>query len=443
MKKQLLVIGLAVTTLVMTSCSNDELVTNKAISGTQQTIGFSATTKGVSRSTVVNKASDLGNFAVWGFWGDNTALPENQDIYIGPNVKFTAYPAKGTAYYFNAVAGNAEVGTPPAHKLLAEVINYTSSGWNYASNDVWNWPYREEEANKKYTGDVKLDFFAVSPATLSGVKICGAGDMALAAKTIEYTTPDVNNQIDLCYAAATDQSANGGGTVTLNFKHALSQIMFKAKKDNNMTVEVKDIELCNIGKTGTFTMESTTDAQKKTKPGSWGAVTGSIPTLAGFSSSAAIAIEDTYAGDEAPGKLLTDEGQELLIIPQTTTAWDPENETVATTTGAYVKISCRVARGSQWLIGGVQTDGTTALYADRYFPVSLTWQQGKKYIYTLLFGGVKNADRDDDDDPGDDIGGGDNPGGYDEEGNVQPPTLAIRFSATIDDWDDANQDITF
>lgn len=134
---------------------------------------------------------------------------------------------------------------------------------------------------------------------------------------------------------------------------------------------------------------------------------------------------------------LTEKGQELLLIPQSINPWNPTSGTKATeSNGGYIAVTFRyrLSNSTEWITGPGTTDG----YETTYFPLTAEWGKGKKFNYTLLFGGAE------------DNGGGDDPGntnpdpgnGYDEDGNPKAPSVAITFNPTVSDWDEYKVDIT-
>ena len=287
---------------------------------------------------------------------------------------------------------------------------------------------------------LKLDFYAVSPASVKSLTTLANTNKKVAA----FSATSVPSMVDLCYASAINQTADANATVNLKFKHALSQITFLAKKDNDMVVEINEIQLRNLINGGDYALPTNIATDATSQNGVWtlGTNTSSYP---GFTvTGSPIAIPDANAGDAAKPFELTKSGEELLIIPQSTisNAWDPTKVTDATaphgtadaTTKVVLRIQCRVSRGGTWLLGSATT------FEWRNFPINVEYKQGYKYKYILLFGGVK------DDTPGEDTGdnpGEDTPGGYEDDGKVAAPTVPIRFNATAIDWTDAVSDVTF
>ena len=82
------------------------------------------------------------------------------------------------------------------------------------------------------------------------------------AKFVNFkVNDDVAAQQDLIYAVKTNQSKPGEDAantpVALNFRHALSQIVFQAKNTNaNLYVEISGVDVVNVGNTNTFTFPS-------------------------------------------------------------------------------------------------------------------------------------------------------------------------------------------
>ena len=106
----------------------------------------------------------------------------------------------------------------------------------------------------------------------------------------------------------------------------------------------------------------------------------------------------------------------MLNIPQELTAWTVSGAS-KTKKGAddakqcYLEISCKIRQSGVYLLGSASE------YKTIYVPFGDTWEQGKRHIYTLIFGG-----------------------GYDDQGEaVLKP---IEFDAETTDWSDAaNNDV--
>lgn len=259
------------------------------------------------------------------------------------------------------------------------------------------------------------------------------------APTIEnYIVPtDVADQKDLLYAVKSQSQTEG--QVTLNFRHALSQIVFQAKNTNeNLYVEIDGVTICNLGNTNTFTYPTAnTDDSiinhngegETTTTGAW----GTWENLTGGNTDYPVTFTAVPVPGDGAVKSLTntnDTGKEfsskaMLLLPQTTTAWVPAtgNAKPENQDGTYFLVDCKICNvaGDAYASDDVVLwDGPAAV------PVALNWEQGKKYIYTFVFG--------------------DGNGGYDPDptdpNKPNPVLIPITFDVTVDDFVPvANQDI--
>lgn len=264
----------------------------------------------------------------------------------------------------------------------------------------------------------------------------------------------VGSQVDLLYAVKKDQSKTNG-KVNLNFRHALSQIVFQAKNTNaNLYVEIAGVSVANVGGTNTFTFPS---ANTETNivdhdenadgvyedgefgssinyDGSWGAwdnlTSGTEKYDVDFT-------KTPVPGNNTLVALTTknDAGKEynsnaMLLLPQTTTAWNPETNPLPGTgnTGSYLLVDCAIFN----VAGDDYADGDVCLWGEQKegawttkelaIPVAFDWQQGKKYVYTLVFGeGNGGYDPDPEPDPDPD--------------KPDPVLVPITFEITVDDFE--------
>lgn len=251
--------------------------------------------------------------------------------------------------------------------------------------------------------------------------------------TIEdYTVPTaVAEQKDLLYAVKTQSE----GQVTLNFRHALSQIVFQAKNTNaNLYVEIKGVTVNKLGNVNTFTYPTAnTDNNIVNHEGTTGTITydgswGTWDALNGGTTNYPVEFEAVPIPGDNDVKSLTntnDTGKEfssnaMLLLPQTTTAWNPEGGKPADQNGTYFLVDCKICNvaGDDYATSDVVLwEGPAAI------PVAFNWEQGKKYIYTFVFG--------------------DGNGGYDPDPEDPTPVLLpITFNVTVDDFVPvANQDV--
>lgn len=295
----------------------------------------------------------------------------------------------------------------------------------------------ENQSGVRYWPETAVDFYAHVNA---GTNFIWSTE---SAPTIKDFTPNptVADQLDLLYAVKTAQNKKST-PVELNFRHALSQIVFNAKNTNeNLYVEIKGVKIVNVGGTNTFTYPTTdtdskfvshdgTGALPSTGAGSWAELTSgassyevdfttAIP-VAGDADGVSI-VDLTTANDS--GKEFN--SQAMLLLPQTTTAWDPEAAPAPGTnnTGSYFLIDCAIWNVATDEINkddDVQLWGENGATKELAIPVTFAWEQGKKYIYTFVFGKGN--------------------GGYDPENpdpdpdDPDPVLVPIDFEITVDDF---------
>lgn len=248
----------------------------------------------------------------------------------------------------------------------------------------------------------------------------------------------VGNQVDLLYAVKTNQSKTDG-KVSLNFRHALSQIVFQAKNTNaNLYVEIAGVSVVNVGGTNTFTFPSanteTNIDHPETGPGDdgvyedgeFGSITydaswGTWDNLTSGTEKYDVDFDKTSVpGNNTLVSLTTknDAGKEynsnaMLLLPQNTTAWDPETNPLpgaVGNTGSYLLVDCAIfnVAGDDYVDGDVclwgELQGSEWKTKELAIPVAFDWEQGKKYVYTLVFGegnGGYDPDPEPDPDPED------------------------------------------
>lgn len=374
------ILALASCTLIA-SCSNDEVT---EISDADA-ISFGATTGSISRATNVYCNANMPvAFNVWASYTDGSL----------------------TSTYING-----------------DEITLQNGRWVNSTGTRY-WPA---------TGT--LDFYAV--VNDGGKMNWNNGVPAIEGFDVSTT---LANQTDLLYAVKTGQSKpTDGSKVMLNFRHALSQVVFRAVNTNpNLYVEVEGVTICNVTSGGTYTFSAaSTDGNiddhsgngiyQNAGRGSWAlnfgskanyAASFSAVALNGDSSAASLSLTDT---DEA-GKAWDNV---MMLLPQgATAAWDPKNGKPVDSTGTYFLVKCKI-----WNVAGdSHTANDVVLWsdasgnaADVAVPVSINWEEGKKYVYTFIFG--------------------EGNGGYDPE-DPKPVLFPITFDVSVDDFVNVgNQDV--
>lgn len=298
--------------------------------------------------------------------------------------------------------GNAFMGendTEPAWNGVK--INHTTGKWDYANSaDIKYWP-----------GTVKpLDFYAVNPATfdMENMMTHYGWNFNKDSQQITYTCIDEFGQnkgisnLDVMYATAKNQTKdNNAGKVGLVFKHILCQVAFKAKtQDANMQVEIESINIHNVNTGGIFTIPTGIPANKD-----W--------QLTGISRTFSIGMNGTTSVNNTGTDVFT---KSILFVPQQLTKWATTASTPMTIEEAdvakqcYLEIICKIS------IDDTYPHGTATKFEKLYVPFEADWQPGKRYVYTLIFGG-----------------------GYTANGN--PVLTPISFEPSVEKWEDTNRDI--
>ena len=275
-------------------------------------------------------------------------------------------------------------------------------------------------------------------------------NMSTAPYGITYTPPTAaDNQIDIIYSVAKNQTKPASGITALNFRHAVSLISFKAaNKIPHAQITIESISINNVATAGSFAFPDA-DTQPNTEKHDG---TGTAPTVestgkwSNFQYPAARNNSGRYftttplsgtivmkVNDETVKNLTdfttsgtkeTNYNKTLMLIPQTRAAWTPATakSAFAQTAGAYLTIKCKIQNIA------LETDtepSATDIYIwddgkggtkELAIPLDVNWEAGKKYIYTITFNGKGS-------------------GGYDPD-NGGEVLIPINLTATIHTADD-------
>ena len=347
--------------------------------------------------------------------------------------------AANNAIGFHVVGNKAETRATPItssnlNKTDFKVYAFTKDGKAFmGKNDTelaWNginikykggkWDYANE-SDLRYWPSTSLDFYAVNPGTFEkgsysyGMDLNYTWKIASSSQTIHYSAFDEYGQtsanktqnIDVMYGIAKDQTytAENGGKVTFQFKHILSQVVFKAKTAlENMEVNINEIKIHNIKYAGTFTLPTTS-----TESGTWTL----NPILPGTDGKRHNAFTVVKGQNITVTNTVTDISSEtpMLNTPQTLKAWDvttpktKEQADAADPIESYLEITCKIKQEGEYVFG------SESAYNTLYVPFGTTWEIGKRHIYTLIFGG-----------------------GYNNQG--QAILKPINFKADVENWKD-------
>jgi len=358
---------------------------------------FGALLMGCSDEEIANVETSSQNaigFNVLSNAAETRATPITNSNLTSTDFDVFAFTADGTAFM-------GKVDTDFEHDGVK--IVYKDGKWDYDdANDLRYWP---SEA---------LDFYAFNPGTVSeDMMVFYSWEATKDVQKISYTCMDeygsgtTHANYDVMYAMAKGQTKDmNNGIVKFNFKHILSQVVFKAKTQyDNMQVDIDMIKIHNFKFAGAFTLPATAE-----ETGSWSSPDLTFPHAFTVVKDKSITVEgNTTATDISTST-------PMLNIPQTLTAWtvSAPNKSKLEADNAkqcYLEISCKIRQSGAYLLGSASE------YKTIYVPFGDTWVAGKRHIYTLIFGG-----------------------GYDDQGEaVLNP---IRFDAETTGWVDAdNKDV--
>lgn len=373
--------------LAFTACSNDETVD---LNQDGNVISFAVTANNPSR------VSDVAGQGVY----CNNNKPKEFTVYA------TVGEGEGRKSYINGdvikLVGDEYVNQGGTRYWPADPVTFFA-----AQNATVNW----------------ADWFTATPAT--------------PAPTVDFTVEEhVNAQKDFVYARKT-QSKSANAPVNLNFRHALSQIVFQAQNTNaQLDIVIDEVKIVNVAGTGTFTFPSTgtesviEDHDQTTTPtisnqGTW--------ALEAANQSFAVNVPDANQAVHGNSEIVkltsaNETGKEysvnaMLLLPHygaATTAWVPSSGKATSSTGSYFLVKCSIRNvnaGNGEAVTGEDVYLWGASGATKYvaIPASFAWEQGKKYIYTFVFGNGN--------------------GGYDPDTDTPTPVLVpISFTISVDDF---------
>ena len=327
---------------------------------------FGALLMGCSDEEIANVETSSRNaigFNVLSNAAETRATPTTPSNLTSTDFDVFAFTADGTAFM-------GKVDTEYGHDGVN--IVYKDNKWDYKNaNDLRYWP---SEA---------LDFYAFNPGTVSeDMMVFYSWEATKDVQKISYTCMDeygagTHANYDVMYAMAKGQTKDmNNGIVKFNFKHILSQVVFKAKTQyDNMQVDIDMIKIHNFKFAGAFTLPATADGT-----GSWSSSDLAFPHAFTVVKNANITVNsNTEATDITTNT-------PMLNIPQTLTAWtvSAPNKSKLEADNAkqcYLEISCKIRQSGAYLLGSASE------YKTIYVPFGDTWEQGKRHIYTLIFGG--------------------------------------------------------
>ena len=238
MKKILFIAASAM--LVIASCTNDESAPE------QIEVGFNAftkKTKSIVTGTTFTQTENV--FKVWGFADQDATASIGLESPTIPNFMYDSYIINEHGYVDGNLTG----------VVISNVGTSSEAKWKQNGRSYY-WPF---------TGIV--GFYGLHPSTISPTSLTWGGGLKIDNYTIETNYPDegVTNKnnssnagaVDIMYAYGEGGKAiNDIEAVDMQFKHALSQVLFKFKTDKDysadVTITVNAVTLNHLDLTGNF-----------------------------------------------------------------------------------------------------------------------------------------------------------------------------------------------
>lgn len=340
----------AMFSMAFTACSNNDEEMGNIAQTRGNAIGFAVAGEGsvVSRgvaTTSANAQTAIPDFMTWAY--DDTT----DGLYMG---------------------SSATVGVT--------VTGDGAGAWTYSPEQFW--PVNP------------LNFVAMAPAAPNGLTVtpgCASATNVVTLTTALTLSTNVEDQDDIMFANADDiEKADYSNDVPFQFQHALSQIVFQGKFNNSGAVTratIAEIALGGINKTATLVYNSEGQFYG-------GAVRPATVSTPDVFSLAATDLEgaDWQAATEGttPFALTVSNNatkkNAWFLIPQSTTAWDGTSLTAGVpSSGAYIKLRVQLEKDGVVIKGNNEADAI-------YLPLTVAWERGKKYIYTIEFNGANALD---------------------------------------------------
>ncbi len=361
---------------------------------------FGTLLMGCSDEEIANVETSSRNaigFNVLSNAAETRATPTTNTNLKNTDFDVFAFTADGTAFM-------GKVDTEFGHDGVN--IVYNNGKWDYKNaSDLRYWP----------TG--ALDFYAFNPGTVSEDMMMNyMWEASGTVQKISYTCIDEygantgHANYDVMYAIAKGQEKDmNNGIVKFNFKHILSQVVFKAKTEyDNMQVDINMIKIHNVKMGGFFTLPATADGT-----GSWSDPADLPSEVSGLGKFTVVKdVNITVKSNTIATDISTT--TPMLNRPQELTAWKVSETATKSKLEAdnakqcYLEIACKIRQSGAYLLGSASE------YKTIYVPFGDTWVAGKRHIYTLIFGG-----------------------GYNDQGEaVLNP---IQFDAETTDWGNADK----
>lgn len=315
-----LTLGLVTGAMSFTSCTND-LEVDRNIDPAGNAITFATSVGHTTRATETD-LDNLGNFAVVARGMHHDGVLYNSyligDPTTGGEIARRVSAAEGVS---NTWKLDRNVYWPAT---LNKVLFYAYTTLKSADGDrtdvLGTGPTLGFDGNNPY-----IDNFEPQTAT----------------EVTNNIKADGKDQKDLLIAYNGQEKSKSETNVSLNFKHALTQVSIQAKQDGKLDndhriVKIKGAWIVNAAKSGkltaTATKEGSGENTKYTYADSW--------TPSGQVAYGSVWKDPVQLNKTNPSDLLRE--MSLMLIPQNLTAWDIKNDPTNDDKGAYILLLCRI-----------------------------------------------------------------------------------------------------
>ncbi len=352
MKSELLFSATAGTiALMLSSCSADIPVANNTSDGA---ITYSVTTANQTRAAHSYESNNLPDkFRVWATLGDKiyingdliTKQSDTDNTYVSAPNNTRYWPANDNHLSFYAVVDGSTPEESAAETAGAET---NSSSFTFNQNKT----------------EASVNNYSINN--------------------------EATSQLDLMYAVAKDVASDN--VVSLNFRHALSQICFKAQNENaHLRIIIKSITVGNIANSGTYKLPSqTTDNSNDKNSGTHGSW-----QLSSETDTYTITFDDGIIldGQETVDLTTEDITKRLNLLPQKRGA-NTTDERVS----PFLKLNLIIdnknaaSDGYTQVFPKTESSNTNTTAAEprtdrtgEYVTIAFNpdWEEGNRYIYTL------------------------------------------------------------
>lgn len=339
---------------------------------------------------------------------------ENGNGNVAGGISFSAYASRlSKAAQEDVTTANLlsfEASAVGNGAVYFDDVTFTKSTvWE--SSPVYFWP------------SFALDFYAYNtPGSATGFTPSISADAQTINVVPAAAIADQEDLVAACVKSKTENDNNGKGAIALTFNHYLTQLVVNAKCSNpTYKVLVEGVKLANLAGEGTYTFSTASMEAMAEKINS-------------ATSSDYTASFDAKTLGSSACEVMTNAGNgRWYLVPQAVAAWNQASEAKNATNGTYLALKVKITANSDAL-NIYPTVGGSAWMAVPV-PAQLKFEQGKKYNVTFdFFSATGNgAGYVDPETPGELDG---DP--LTEDNGKKIIGGAIRFDATVDEWEDVN-----